>query len=83
MSVAFDKVLDARGLACPMPIIKARQEMNALQPQNVLKVLSTDRGSVKDFQGWAQTAKNVELLAQETETENGKEVYVHYVKRVS
>jgi len=83
MSVAFDKVLDARGLACPMPIIKARQEINTLQPQNVLKVLSTDRGSVKDFQGWAQTAKNVELLAQETETENGKEVYVHYVKRVS
>lgn len=83
MSPAFDKVLDARGLACPMPIIKARQEINTLQPQNVLKVLSTDRGSVKDFQGWAQTAKNVELLAQETETENGKEVYVHYVKRVS
>ena len=83
MSVAFDKVLDARGLACPMPIIKARQEINTLQPQNVLKVLSTDRGSVKDFQGWAQTAKNVELLAQETETEDGKEVYVHYVKRVS
>ncbi len=83
MSVAFDKVLDARGLACPMPIIKARQEINTLQPQNVLKVLSTDRGSVKDFQGWAQTAKNVELLAQETETENGKEVYVHYIKRVS
>ena len=83
MSLAFDKVLDARGLACPMPIIKARQEINTLQPQNVLKVLSTDRGSVKDFQGWAQTAKNVELLAQETETENGKEVYVHYVKRVS
>lgn len=83
MSMAFDKVLDARGLACPMPIIKARQEINALQPQKVLKVLSTDRGSVKDFQGWAQTAKNVELLAQETEKEDGKEVYVHYVKRVS
>jgi len=49
----------------------------------VLKVLSTDRGSVKDFQGWAQAAKNIELLAQETEQDGGKEIYVHYVKRVN
>ncbi len=78
-----DKVLDARGLACPMPIVKARQEINQLQPGQVLKVLSTDRGSVKDFQGWAQTAKNLQLVSQETQNENGKEIYVHYVKRVS
>ncbi len=79
----FDRVLDVRGLACPMPIVKARQEINQLQVGQVLKVLSTDRGSVKDFQGWAQTAKNIQLLAQETEKENDKEIYVHYVKRVS
>lgn len=82
-NVQFDEILDARGLACPMPIVKARQAIGHLQPNQVLKVLSTDRGSVKDFQGWAQTAKNVELLAQETETEEAKEIYVHYVKRVS
>lgn len=79
----FDRVLDVRGLACPMPIVKARQEINQLQVGQVLKILSTDRGSVKDFQGWAQTAKNIQLLAQETEKENDKEIYVHYVKRVS
>lgn len=79
----FDKILDARGLACPMPIVKARQEINQLQAGQILKVLSTDRGSVKDFQGWAQTAKNIQLLAQETEKENDKEIYVHYVKRTS
>lgn len=79
----FDRVLDARGLACPMPIVKARQEINQLQVGQVLKVLSTDRGSVKDFQGWAQTAKNIQLLAQEIEKESDKEIYVHYVKRVS
>jgi len=79
----YDKILDVRGLSCPMPIVKARQEVNTLQPGQVLKVLSTDRGSVKDFQGWAQAAKNVELLAQETEQLDGREVYVHYVKRVS
>ncbi len=78
-----DKILDVRGLSCPMPIVKARQEVNTLQPGQVLKVLSTDRGSIKDFQGWAQAAKNVELLAQETEQLDGREVYVHYVKRVS
>jgi len=79
----YDKMLDVRGLSCPMPIVKARQEVNTLQPGQVLKVLSTDRGSVKDFQGWAQAAKNIELLAQETEQMDGKELYVHYVKRVS
>ncbi len=79
----FDKVLDVRGLACPMPIVKARQEVNNLQAGQVLKVLSTDRGSVKDFQGWAQAAKNIELLAQETEQDGGKDIYVHYVKRVN
>jgi tRNA 2-thiouridine synthesizing protein A len=79
----YDKILDVRGLSCPMPIVKARQEVNTLQPGQVLKVLSTDRGSVKDFQGWAQTAKNIELLAQQTEQLDGQDVYVHYVKRVS
>lgn len=76
-----DRVLDARGLACPMPIVKARQAINEMQPGHVLKIIATDRGSVKDFQGWAKTAKNVELLSQETEKEDGKDIYVHYVKR--
>jgi TusA-related sulfurtransferase len=77
----YDAVLDARGLSCPMPIVKARQEINRLQAGQVLKVLSTDRGSVKDFQGWAQAAKNIELLHQQIEQIDGAEVYVHYIKR--
>ena len=79
----FDRILDARGLNCPMPIIKARQELGLVEPGQVLQILSTDRGSVKDFQGWAKTAKNVELVAQEDVQQDGKAVYVHYVKRVS
>ncbi len=79
----FEKILDARGLACPMPIVKARQEIHQLQVGHVLKVLSTDRGSVKDFQGWAQTAKTIQLLAQETEKEGDTEIYVHYIKRIA
>jgi tRNA 2-thiouridine synthesizing protein A len=83
MSQRFDKLLDARGLNCPMPLVNARKEIGKLEPGQVLKVLSTDRGSVSDFQGWAKVAKNVELLAQETETLDGASVYVHFVKRAS
>jgi tRNA 2-thiouridine synthesizing protein A len=81
MSTHFDQVLDARGLACPMPLVKARKEVNALAPGQVLKVLATDRGSVLDFQGWVKTAANLELVAQETESLDGKDTYVHYLKR--
>jgi tRNA 2-thiouridine synthesizing protein A len=83
MSRTFDRLLDARGLNCPMPLVNARKEIGKLEPGQVLKVLSTDRGSVADFQGWAKVAKNVELLAQETETLDGASVYVHFVKRAS
>ena len=83
MSRTFDRLLDARGLTCPMPLVSARKEIGTLAPGQVLKVLATDRGSVADFQGWAKVAKNVELLAQETETLDGAAVYVHFVKRAS
>ena len=80
MSQNFDKLLDARGLNCPMPLVNARKEIGNLQLGQVLKVVATDRGSVADFQGWAKIAKNVELVGQETEAGN---VYVHYLKRTA
>ena len=83
MSVTFDKTIDARGMNCPMPLVNARKEIGTLSPGQVLKVMATDRGSVADFQGWAKIAKNVELVAQETENIDGKNIYVHYVKRTS
>jgi TusA-related sulfurtransferase len=83
MSQSFDKLLDARGLNCPMPLVNARKEIGKLEPGQVLKVMTTDRGSVADFQGWAKIAKNVELIAQETESVEGASVYVHYVKRTT
>ena len=79
----FDKLLDARGLNCPMPLVNARKEIRQLQPSQVLKVLSTDRGSVQDFQGWAKIAKDVKLLAQETVSMDAREVYVHFIERTS
>ena len=81
--VMFDDELDARGLNCPMPLVKARKQINGLDPGKVLRIVSTDRGSIKDFQGWAKIAANIELLAQETETEDDQDLFLHYVKRVN
>ena len=61
-------MLDAPGLNCPMPLVNARKEIRKLELGDVLKVVTTDRGSVADFQGWAKVAKNVELIDQETES---------------
>ena len=80
----MEKVLDARGLKCPMPIVKAKKELEALGPSDVLKVLATDKGSVLDMQGWAKANKHVSLIKQTTETdETGREVYVHYLSRLA
>ena len=79
--ISFDETLDARGLNCPMPVVKARKKIGELENGQVLRVLSTDRGSIKDFQGWAKIGKNLELLAQETETEGDAELFVHFIQK--
>jgi tRNA 2-thiouridine synthesizing protein A len=83
MSLSFDKLLDVRGLNCPMPLVNARKEIGTIEPGQVLKVVATDRGSVADFQSWAKIARNVELVAQETESSDGANLYVHFVKRTA
>jgi TusA-related sulfurtransferase len=81
MSTTFDQTLDVIGAKCPMPLVKSRKAIGELTVGQTLKVISSDRGSVADFQGWAKTAKNIELLAQEMEQMNGQEVYIHYLRR--
>lgn len=81
MEQPISQTLDVRGAKCPLPLIKSRQAVNALPPGEVLKVISTDRGSVADFQGWAKTAKNVELVQQETVQEAETTCYIHYLRR--
>lgn len=83
MSHVFDRLLDARGQNCPMPLVNARKEIGKLEVGQVLKVVATDRGSLADFQGWAKVAKNVELVSQETESDGGAPLYVHYMKRTA
>ena len=58
----FDKELDARGLNCPLPILRTKKALTDLQSGQVLKVLATDPGSVKDFQAFSKQTGN-ELLS--------------------
>ena len=58
----FDKELDARGLNCPLPILRTKKALSDLQSGQVLKVLATDPGSVKDFQTFARQTGH-ELLS--------------------
>jgi len=57
----FDKELDARGLNCPLPILRAKKSLNDMQSGQVLKIVATDPGSVKDFQAFCKQTGN-ELL---------------------
>jgi tRNA 2-thiouridine synthesizing protein A len=58
----FEKELDARGLNCPLPILRAKKALAEVGSGQVLKILSTDPGSVKDFAAFAKQTGN-ELLS--------------------
>ena len=72
----FDKELDARGLNCPLPILRTKKTLAELTGGQVLKIVSTDQGSVKDFQAFAKQTGN-ELLSS---TEGGGE-FVFFMKK--
>jgi len=64
MSMAIvDVTVDARGLNCPMPIVKTAQAVKALSSGQTVEVLATDPGSVKDFAAWSKSTGN-ELVEQ-------------------
>jgi len=60
-----DKELDARGLNCPLPILKAKKALADMSSGQTLRVISTDSGSVRDFQAFAKQTGN-ELVSQQT-----------------
>jgi len=62
----FDQELDARGLNCPLPILRAKKTLNGMAAGEVLKIVSTDPGSVKDFEAFATQTGN-ELLSSSEE----------------
>ncbi len=61
-----DQVLDAKGLNCPLPILKAKKTLKGMESGQVLEILSTDPGSVADFAAFCNQTGN-ELLTSATE----------------
>ncbi len=78
MGQAIDvhKELDTRGLNCPLPILKAKKALADMSSGQVLKVVATDPGSMRDFQAFARQTGN-ELLDQQTQ---GAE-FIHFLRR--
>jgi len=74
--IAFDVELDARGLSCPLPILRAKKALAELGSGQVLKIVCTDPGSIRDFKAFAKQTGN-ELLAQE----EAGELFIHFLKR--
>lgn len=73
-----DKLVDASGLSCPMPVVKAARQMRALAPGQILKIVATDGGSLADIPAWADDTGN-ELL--ESHSDGGR--YVFFVRKVA
>jgi TusA-related sulfurtransferase len=70
------KEIDTRGLNCPLPILKAKKALADMNSGEVLKVLATDPGSMRDFQAFARQTGN-ELLEQATQGDE----YIHFLRR--
>jgi TusA-related sulfurtransferase len=68
------KEVDARGLNCPLPILKAKKALAELQSGQLLKVLCTDPGSMRDFQAFARQTGNT--LIEQRQTEDGESIHV-------
>ena len=72
----FDKELNARGMSCPLPIVKTKKSLFDMTSGQVLRVISTDSGSVKDMAAFAEQTGNPLLSTVE---ENGE--YTFYMKK--
>ena len=70
------KEIDTRGLNCPLPILKAKKALADMLSGDVLKVVATDPGSVRDFQAFARQTGNALIEQTSGETE-----FVHYLRR--
>src|SRR3990167_1429071 len=75
-TMQIHKEIDTRGLNCPLPILKAKKALADMQSGELLKVLATDGGSLRDFQAFAKQTGN-ELVEQQTVGEE----YIHVLRR--
>jgi tRNA 2-thiouridine synthesizing protein A len=74
--IEFDKELDASGLNCPLPILRAKKALSDMVSGEVLKVIATDPSSVRDFQAFARQTGNALLSQVQVESS-----WVHLLKR--
>ncbi|NMG49651.1 response regulator SirA [Azoarcus communis] len=73
----FDKEVDARGLNCPLPILRAKKALAEVKPGQIVRVVATDPGAVKDFQAFAKQTGN-ELVQQ---GETADKAFEFFMKR--
>lgn len=76
MTMDYNKILDARGLNCPLPILKTKKALAEMATGEVLRVMATDPGALRDFQAFAKQTGN-ELVSH---AEENKE-YTFFMKR--
>lgn len=67
--ITVDKTLDARGLKCPMPVVKTSQEIKSIAIGGTLEVIATDPGSMADIQAWTKSTGNELLKMEKVEKE--------------
>lgn len=78
MSIQANKTIDAKGLSCPMPIVKTRDAVKKLKPGEVLEVLATDRGSIADIEAWADSSGHQYIGTNEID-----DVLKHYIRKAT
>lgn len=76
MSITPDQVLDCSGMSCPMPILKTKKAVDALQSGQILKMIATDPGSTSDMQAWTEKTGH-QLVASEKEGDK----FVFFIKK--
>jgi len=76
--IQVDMTIDAKGLSCPMPIVKAKKAIHKLQPGQVLEIQATDKGSKADMKAWAESTGHHYLGTMEEEG-----ILKHYIRRAS
>ncbi len=76
--VNVDQILDAKGLSCPLPILKTKKAVESLSKDQILKVETTDPGSKNDMASWAKRTGN-EILKME----EGSGMFTFYIKKTA
>ncbi|MFC4735375.1 sulfurtransferase TusA family protein [Bacillus daqingensis] len=76
MTIKADQTLDAKGLACPMPIVKTKKAIGTMEPGRVLEIQATDEGSLADLKAWSEKGGH-----QYIGTKRDGDVLIHYVRK--